>query len=251
MKKFLTSTGFIAISIFLLHSCKKFSSCRLSGAKQIEQYVLSGFNKVETSRNIELHIQQATSQSITVEADKNLLADFKYRISDSTLYLDYDAGCIFRDEETKITVLLKTDQLRQIRNSSHFGIYSVNTLTFPEVTLISENYRQPDSPALGDFILNVDNQRIKIISNNLSQFQITGRTQQLQIHFYGGFSRFEGQNLTANDIYVFHRSSNDLLLFPVNSLSGEIRSTGNVLIFNEPNSINVAEHFTGTLIRVY
>ena len=51
-----------------------------------------------------------------------------------------------------------------------------------------------------------------------------------------------------NNIDVFHRGSNDLIINPINSLTGVIYATGNVILKNEPFLINVDERFSGKVI---
>ena len=77
---------------------------------------------------------------------------------------------------------------------------------------------------------------------------ISGTTNNLFIGFYSGDARFEGANLIAQNVEIFHRSSNDMIINPQQSLIGEIRSTGDVISLNEPPVVSVQELYTGRLI---
>ena len=70
----------------------------------------------------------------------------------------------------------------------------------------------------------------------------------MNINFAAGNGRFEGENLVAQNINIFHRGSNDMVVNPQQSLTGSIRSTGNVISVNEPPLVNVEEVFSGRLI---
>ena len=84
--------------------------------------------------------------------------------------------------------------------------------------------------------------------NNLSTAYISGNVTDLFVGFYSGDSRFEGANLIAQNIQIYQRSSNDMILNPQLSLSGEIRSTGDVISLNQPAIVEVEEFYTGRLI---
>lgn len=56
--------------------------------------------------------------------------------------------------------------------------------------------------------------------------RISGKTNELSLTFTISDGRFEGADLIAQHVKVAHRSSNDMIVHPVQSLKGYIRSTG-------------------------
>jgi hypothetical protein len=70
------------------------------------------------------------------------------------------------------------------------------------------------------------------------------------VGFYSGTTAFFGANLLAQDVEISHRSSHDITVHPVHSLSGVLRSTGNLISVNEPPNVEVSELYTGTLIFI-
>ena len=102
----------------------------------------------------------------------------------------------------------------------------------------------------GDFIMEVNNSQLVIQSNHVSAFFITGRTNQMLLSFYNGNGRFEGADFLADEIILFHRGANDMIVNPVETLSGDLYSTGNVRSVSHPPNVNVNEHYTGRLIFV-
>ena len=84
--------------------------------------------------------------------------------------------------------------------------------------------------------------------NNLSNCFISGKTTNLNITFAAGTSRFEGRDLVAQNIYIWNRSSNDMIVNPQQSLTGKITGTGDVISVNTPPVITVEEIYTGRLI---
>src|SRR5690606_17232272 len=133
-----------------------------------------------------------------------------------------------------------------IRNSSNFTVRSNGILYYQELNLLSENFGNEDVySAIGDFNLQVNCEVMRLTFNNLSTAFISGNVTDLVVGFYSGDSRFEGANLIAQNIQIYHRSSNDMILNPQLSLTGEIRSTGDVISLNQPAVVEVEEFYTG------
>ena len=138
--------------------------------------------------------------------------------------------------------------LNEIRNSSQYEVSSVNVLTYPELILISEDFNETNNFTVGDFRLELDNELVKIISNNLSFFYLSGETETLDVGFFGGSGRLEAENLVARHVKIFHRSSNDMMVNPQLSLTGELRGSGDLISINTPPIIDVEQFYTGQLI---
>ena len=96
--------------------------------------------------------------------------------------------------------------------------------------------------------MRVENQDLNIISNNVSNFILTGTTNNLFINFASGQGKFEGENLIAQNIGIFHRGTNKMIVNPIQQITGEIRSSGNVISVNRPPLVDVDEFYTGKLI---
>ena len=60
--------------------------------------------------------------------------------------------------------------------------------------------------------------------------------------------RFEGEQLIAQHINVYHRGSNKMIVNAQQSLTGTLYSTGDLIAKNHPNEVEVEELYTGSLI---
>ena len=114
--------------------------------------------------------------------------------------------------------------------------------------MYSEDVNGTGEFTTGDFRLTLNSQNLDIVSNNLSFFYMDGVVETLSVGFYSGAGRFEAENLIAQNITVYHRGSNDMVVNPQQSLSGELRGAGNVISVNEPPIVDVARIYTGQLI---
>ena len=101
---------------------------------------------------------------------------------------------------------------------------------------------------IGDFRLQINSQKLRITSNNISSFYISGQTDDLLVNFFSGSGRFQGEDLIAQQVEVFHRGSNDMIVNPQLSLIGELRGTGDLISLNTPPTVEVEQFYTGRLI---
>ena len=100
------------------------------------------------------------------------------------------------------------------------------------------------------FALNfiVNNDIMQIESNNVSRFYISGTTNTEIINLWAGDSRVDASNLTAQNISVFHRASNDIIVRPIQSITGKMVSTGNIILKNNPPIVDVQQLYQGHVI---
>jgi len=68
------------------------------------------------------------------------------------------------------------------------------------------------------------------------------------LNFYFGNGRFYGEELLAENIKIFQRGSNDMIVHPIQKIAGTIFSTGNVILKKVPLIVDVEEVFTGRII---
>jgi hypothetical protein len=67
-------------------------------------------------------------------------------------------------------------------------------------------------------------------------------------NIFTGTGKFYGENFICQNIKIFQRGSNDMILKPIQSISGKILNTGNVILKNNPPIIDVQQLFSGHLI---
>jgi hypothetical protein len=105
-----------------------------------------------------------------------------------------------------------------------------------------------DGAGTGDFYIAVDNLQFVVENNNVSNFYITGHSNEMLLNFYFGNGRFYGKDLYVELIKVYHRGSNDMIVYPVQKIEGTIFATGNIILENVPPFVNVEEVYTGRVI---
>jgi hypothetical protein len=247
MKKIL-----LVLPLLLLFGCNISEDClKNSGAMQtriIDVLPEASFSKIYVYPNISVVLSQGDENAITIKAGSNVISDISAVIENDALVLRDNSGCNLARQYGDKTVYVnaKTVPVMEIYSNTAQTIKSDGVLTFPILRLYAMDYF--GGVGTGDFTINVDSAQLVVQSNNVSIFRITGETDEMLLNFYDDLSRFEGESLIAQSIKVFQRSANDMIVHPVQSITGDIYSTGNILCKTHPPVVNVEKHYTGRLI---
>ena len=177
-----------------------------------------------------------------------MIDDIDVRVVDNQLQLTDKNTCNYVRDYGITKIYVTAPNVVEIRSSTQYEIGSIGTLNFNSLSLISEDFNEPDTFTVGDFRLDVNANTIRITTNNISSQYISGYTENLNIGYYSGAGRFEGSNLIAEHINVFHRGSNDMIVNPQQSLTGELRGSGDLISVNTPINVDIEQFYSGKLI---
>jgi hypothetical protein len=236
------------LCIFYSCNSEDASNCFQTAGTTIQQeFDVATFNKIIMNERIELIIKQGVDQQVIVETGENLMNDIKVSIENNTLVLTNDNTCNFVRDYGNTKIFVTSPNLISIRNSSELAVRSDGILTYPTLLIVADDF-ESDYLNVGDFYLTLNNTTLNVTSNGISNFYIDGQTTNLTVGFFAGDSRFEGENLIASNVNITHKSSNDMLVNPQVSISGDIYSLGDVITFNNPATVDVTEHYQGKLL---
>ena len=234
---------FYIIIPFILLSCnsENANNCFQKAGTIIQSEVeVATFDKVTVHERIELVITQGNEQKVVVETGENLLNDITVEVINNELILTNYNTCNYIREYDLTKVYITSPNLTIIRNASEYNVSSNGVLTYPSLYLMSVGEKS-EYLSVGDWHLTIENENLSIWSNGIANFYIEGTTNNLDLSFSDGDTRFEGKEFIAQHIKVIQVSSNDMLIFPVQSLTGSIHSTGDVILFNKPTTVEVEE----------
>lgn len=245
MKKLLLFLPLILLGCNISEDCVK-----SSGAMRTKVFASAPFDKVYVYPNISLVIKMGDEFSISAKAGANVIGDISAEIVNGSLELRDNSGCNLTRQYGNKTVFITTPQLGEfsIYSNTAQPIKSDGPITHTMFHLTAMDYF--GGVGTGDFDVEVNNSQLTVESNNISIFKVTGQTGQMLLYFYDDLSRFEGESFLAQEIKIFQRSANDMIISPVQTLSGDIYSTGNVLCKTHPANVNVVKHYSGQLIYV-
>ncbi len=207
------------------------------------------FDKVRTENDMRLEITQGDTQSITIETRENLFNDLVFKVEDDTFIMQNKNGCNLVRDFGRTLVRITVPNLMVIKNSATYEIRSNGTLAFPQVRLESVTTPGLESAnKTGDFFLDFQSERIVVIANGMSDFHITGTTEEININFSDEFPTLFAEDLIAQDVIVRHVGAAPMIVNPQASITGQIKATGDVIAKNQPPIVDVEELFTGRLI---
>ncbi|MBU2939926.1 DUF2807 domain-containing protein [Lacinutrix sp. C3R15] len=239
---------FITLMLFSCNSEDANDCFQKTGEIIQEEVVLPSFEKILVNKDIELILKQDVGFEVVIETGENLLNDVEAIVVNNELQLTDNNSCNYVRDYGITKVYVTAPDITEIRSSTQYDISSDGVLNYANLKLFSEDFNAPGSITVGDFKLQVNSQNVNVVGNNISSFYISGSTQKLYVGFFSGTGRFQGEDLIAQEVQIYHRGTNDILVNPQVSISGEIRSTGDVISYNQPAIVTVEEFYDGRLI---
>ncbi|MDO5979621.1 head GIN domain-containing protein [Flavivirga spongiicola] len=237
--------------LFLIIACDSENSgdCFQKAGSIIQQeIVVAPFNRILVNRDIELVIKEGVEQKVIIETGANLLNDVEASVLDGKLTLTDNNTCNYVRDYGTTKVYVTSPNITEIRSSTQYDISSDGILTYPSLTILSEDFGVPDTFTTANFRLQIDNNTFRLVFNNLSNCFISGKTENLNLTFAAVSSRFEGRDLVAQKVQLWNRSSNDMIVNPQQEIKGTISGTGDVISVNRPPIVAVDELYKGRLI---
>ncbi|PDS24158.1 head GIN domain-containing protein [Flavobacterium branchiophilum] len=234
---------------FLILSCSTPGTCLESTGSIVNQSVeVADFQRIIVYPGISLVVAQGPKK-VLIETGKNLISNIDIHVTDNQLIIKDVTDCNWVREYGQTIVYVTTPNLTEIYSKTEKNIRSQGILTFPDLTLSAiDDFDKLDGAGTGDFHISINNNHLIIGTNNVANFYIDGQTQTFSANFYEGTGRIEAAQLMAQNINVYHRGANDMILHPIQSIQGNMYSTGNIICKNHPPIVNVTAHYHGQVI---
>ena len=240
------------LTVFVLFiSCEKPSDClETTGNSVTKTYeVTNAFNKIYVYKGVGVVVKEGTEYKVEVFTGDNLLDNLsvEFRGTDE-LHLKDNSSCNWTRAYGQIKFYITTPHLESldIVSTTEQDIDSDGVLRHDVLRLISMDL----GPGAGtnDFHMQVNNGQLVVENNNVSRFYLSGQTDDARLNLYDGNGRIEAGNLIAQNMTVFHRGSNDMVVYPIQSITGKMVSTGNIVLKNVPPIVNVEQLYYGKVI---
>lgn len=247
MKKF----SLLIVLFWMLNACEKPSDCvESTGAIISKEVQVQPFKKIKVYRGIEVVITQGLEHKVEIVAGENFINNVEVIQNGDQLIFKDDASCNWVRAYGTTKILVTTPTLEEVYSKTDRNISSNGVLTFTSLifTAFDKDADGEAGAGTGDFILNVDNESLTINNNNVSRFYLSGQTNSGSFNFYFGDGRIEAEQFTIQNLYVYHRGSNDMIVKPIQSLTGTLNSTGNVILKNVPPLVDVEELYQGNVV---
>ena len=244
--------------VFLLVSCGISEDCFKGNGNQVTQtFLLENFSKIKVYDGVGLVVKEGSNYEVKVVTSDNIIDDLEVRLDGDMLVVKDNSSCnIARDYgQTTVYVTIPDGTILplipelELHCKTEQKIQSDGVLHSPIVRLFAigdDGY----GAGTGDFYIAVDNLQFVVENNNVSNFYITGHSNEMLLNFYFGNGRFYGKDLYVELIKVYHRGSNDMIVYPIQHIEGKIVATGNIILENvlPEDEIDIEELFTGRVI---
>lgn len=248
MKK---SIFYISIVIILL-SCngENAPDCFQNAGDMVRVEVeVSSFTNITVFENLNLVLKQGNEQRVEIETGEFLLNEVTAAIEDSRLILRNENSCNYVRDYGLTTIYITSPNIQEIRSSTGLLISSDGILNYPNLSLVSESFNNPETETTdGSFDLELASETVSIVVNGIAYFKLSGITTNFNVTIAAGDSRIEAEDLSSQNVNLNHRGSNDIFVNPQERISGVIRGYGDVISFNRPPEVEVEEIFEGQLI---
>jgi hypothetical protein len=247
---------FYIFLLLVITSCGISEDCFKGNGNLVTQlFPLEGFTKVKVYDGVGLVIKEGPNYEVKVVTNDKILDNIDVAMQGDMLVVKDNSTCnIARDYgQTMVYVtvpdgsVLPLIQELELHCKTDQKIQSGGILHSPIVRLFSIA-DDGDGAGTGNFYIQVTNGQLVVESNSVSNFYISGQCQEMLLNFYFGNGRFYGEELLAENIKIFQRGSNDMIVYPIQKIEGTIFSTGNVILKNIPPIVDVEEVFTGRII---
>ena len=242
--------------LILATSCGISEDCFKGNGNQITRtFPLDSFSTIKVYDGVGLVVKEGPNYEVKITTSDHIIDDLDIKRNGKMLIVQDNSTCNIARDYGQTTVfvtipdgtILPLIQELELHCKTEQKIRSEGVLHSPIIRLFSIG-DDGDGAGTGDFHLAIDNGQFVVESNNVSNFYINGHCNEMLLNFYFGNGRFYGQNLQVENIKVYHRGSNDMMVYPVQKIEGTIFATGNVVLENVPPIIDVEEVFRGRVI---
>lgn len=238
----------LASLIFILTSCGISEDCfKGNGNRITELFPLENFTKIKVYEGVGLVIKEGPNYEVKITTSDNIIDALDVRIDADMLIVKDNSSCNIARDYGQTVVYVTAPNLEEIHSKTNQDITSDGVLHYGLLRLFS--IEDAEGTGTGDFFIHLQtNGQLVVESNTISNFYLNGNCNEMLLNFYFGNGRFNGENLHTEIIKVYHRGSNDMMVYPTEKIEGTIYATGNVVLKNVPPIVDVEEVFMGRLI---
>jgi len=247
MRKIIILLSFLLVFI----SCEKPSECYESTGDIVTRTIpVNPFTRIKVYRGIAIVITEGPEYKVEIKSGSNLIDNVSVTQNDNQLVFTDNTTCNWLREYGQTTVYITTPNLEEIYSKTERNISSNGVLTFPTLRIfaLDKDGDGEEGAGTGDFYLTLNNSQLVVENNNVSRYFISGTTNEANLNLYAGDGRIDASNLTAQIIKVYHRGSNDMIVRPIQSITGKMVSTGDIILKNNPPIVEVQQLYQGHVI---
>lgn len=240
----------LSLSIILLSSCsKEFFG---SGVIVLEDREVESFHSVESTCSIDVIILEGDIQTLSIEADDNLIDKITTRVHNNTLEIDVEPGTY---RTTSMTAFITIPRLREIKSSGSgdfefSGFRALNELKIENngsgdvemIDYIDVDHLIIENDGSGDVEIKGDFENVDINNNGSGDIDARGSVFELDIR-NSGSGKINAFKLEANTCNLRNFGSGNAYIRCTETLN--VQNTGSANVYYK-GSANVTIQNTGS-----
>ncbi len=238
----------LLIAILSLTSCKKngVSNCFVStGEITMDNRSINSFNSILLKDNVNLILKKADSNSIIVEAGKNLISGVKTDVGENgVLEIRNDNSCNWiRSYKSPINVYLHYKVIDSIDYNSIGDVTTENVLVTDSLWIMAHE-------GAGQINMDVDVSTL-YCSLHYGTLDIILRGKAGVSYIYSAsFGFINTLDMESDYMYINNRSSNDIYVRAKTHIGATIDNIGNIYYAGNPITVSFNKNGKGELIEL-
>jgi hypothetical protein len=181
---------------------------------------VSGFDSIEVSYPADVFVSQGSSESVTIEADDNLLPDLQTEVRNNTLRIFYkvqDNKHVIPSKTVKITIVVKELKDVNFESAGELTITGIETDDL-SVSISGAGNLEMDEISTGS---------LSITLSGAGSMTASGKTDDLHV-VISGFGSFDGQDMYSQTADVNLSGAGSATMWVDDELDAQISGAGSV-----------------------
>ena len=196
------------------------------------------FTKIESSRGLDVIIEQSIESSIQVMADENLLKHIITKVENGTLIVTTDRDM---DDYSARKITIKMPIIESLSTDSGSTITTINTIKGINLKLHSDSGSELTAKA--------EYESISADCDSGSSQKLAGKSLKLNAHSDSG-SDLDAKNLLSNDVIATSDSGSSISVQPLVSLDANADSGASIDYIGEPKKVKKTEDSGGSVSKL-
>jgi hypothetical protein len=226
MKKQFFLAVILTVALVLLSACN-FSIANGSGKVISQQRQVSGFSKVSLSGIGQLIISQGSTESLTIDAEDNVLPQITTSVVGDTLHIDFKNDN-FRDNVIPTKPIIYHLAVKNLNSIQISGAGSVDA-----TNLTSDNLSVSSSGAGSIHLLAINAQSVTSEISGVGGVELSGKVTSQSINISGSGS-YNAPDLESQNATVVISGAGGATVWAKTSLNVTVSGAGSVNYYDSP-----------------
>jgi hypothetical protein len=197
--------------------------------------ITENFTGIKVSASIDVILEQADTQSVSVTTDSNLLPIIDTKVENGILVVRPNASY---SSTNGVKVTVKMPKIESLQASSSSSITTTNTLTGTKIKL--------DCSSSADIIATLEVDDIQVEASSSSTVKLSGKALKMTCTASSS-SDINAYKLMANDIVAHASSSATVNIHPILSLKAEASSSADINYEGTPKTVDKTKNSSGSI----